>query len=519
MATEILDQTKAAPKADGKRFGHVTSDLISSVVVFLVALPLCMGIAIASGVPPALGIITGIVGGIVVGSISGAPLQVSGPAAGLSVIVFEFVQKFGIPALGPILLLAGLLQVIGGFLKLGRWFRAISPAVIYGMLAGIGILIIAGQFHVMVDDKPRSSGIANLLAIPVSVWKGLFPPEGTFHHLAACVGVATLAGIVLWDKFKPKALRVLPGSLVGVLVGTFLALAFHLPVHHVDLPENLFSSFALPNGADLSRFLEPGVIFAAVTIAIVASAETLLSASAVDRMHTGPRANYDRELSAQGVGNSICGLFGALPMTGVIVRSSANVQAGAKTRLSAVLHGIWLLSLVTFFPSVLELIPTSSLAAVLVFTGFKLVDIQPVKRLAEYGKFPVVIYACTVMGIVGKDLLTGVLIGLGLTVVKVLWKATRLEVEVVPRKESNQVDVYLRGVATFLRLPKLQEVFDRLPSDSVIHLHIGELHYIDHTTFDMLHAAAEQRAKLGGAVHASWDTLGDRFHIKHVQAT
>src|SRR4051812_13897054 len=220
MATGTIAANKPDSIARAGMFKYVTNDLVSSFVVFLIALPLCMGIAIASGVPPALGIITGIIGGIIVGSISGSPLQVSGPAAGLSVIVFEIVQKFGLESLGPILLLAGSLQLVGGWLKLGRWFRAISPAVIYGMLSGIGILIIAGQFHVMVDDKPRSSGIANLLAIPESLWKGLFPPEGTVHHLAAAVGITTLAGILLWNKFKPKALRVLPGSLVGVVAGT-----------------------------------------------------------------------------------------------------------------------------------------------------------------------------------------------------------------------------------------------------------------------------------------------------------
>jgi MFS superfamily sulfate permease-like transporter len=519
MATGTIVTTKPESLTRTGIFRYVTSDLISSFVVFLVALPLCMGVAIASGAPPALGIITGIIGGVVVGCISGSPLQVSGPAAGLSVIVFEFIHKFGLEALGPILLLAGLLQLVGGWLKLGRWFRAISPAVIYGMLSGIGILIIVGQFHVMVDDKPRPSGMANLLAIPESLWKGLFPPEGTVHHLAAIVGVTTLAGILLWNRFKPKALRVLPGSLVGVVVGTLTAAVLHLPVHRVDLPEHLFSSFALPTGDSLGRLLDPAIFLAAVTIAIVASAETLLSASAVDRMHTGPRANYDRELSAQGIGNALCGLFGALPMTGVIVRSSANVQAGAKTRLSTIFHGVWLLSLVTFFPFVLELIPTASLAAILVFTGFKLIEVQHIKRLAEYGKFPLVIYAATVIGIVGKDLLTGVLIGLGLTVVKVLWKSTRLEVEVVQQEESRRVDITLHGVATFLRLPKLQQVFDQLPMDRIIHLHIDNLHYIDHTCFEMLQAAAAQRAQQGGAVHASWETLAQRFHLRQVHAS
>ncbi len=333
VATPSGKENSSAPKAAVS--SHAGADLIASLVVFLVALPLCMGIAIASGVPPALGILTGIIGGIVVGTLSGSPLQVSGPAAGLSVVVFETVHKFGVEMLAPILLLAGSLQLVGGWLKLGRWFRAISPAVIYGMLSGIGILIIAGQFHVMVDDKPRPSGMANLLAIPESFWKGLYPQDGTVHHLAAFIGVLTLASILLWNRFRPGKLKVIPGSLVGVVAGTAAAYFLKLPIKHVDLPANLFESFRIPDAGSIGHMADPAIILAAVTIAVVASAETLLSAAAVDRMHNGPRTNYDRELSAQGVGNALCGVFGALPMTGVIVRSSANVAAGAKTRLSA----------------------------------------------------------------------------------------------------------------------------------------------------------------------------------------
>jgi len=477
-----------------------------------------MGIAIASGVPPALGILTGIIGGIVVGTMSGSPLQVSGPAAGLSVVVFEMVHKFGVEMLAPILLLAGLLQLIGGWLKLGRWFRAISPAVIYGMLSGIGILIIAGQFHVMVDDKPRSSGMANLIAIPESLWKGLYPQDGTVHHLAAFIGVLTLASILLWNRFKPGKLKVIPGSLVGVVAGTVAAHLLHFPIKRVVLPANLFESFRIPDAGSIGHLADPTIILSAVTIAVVASAETLLSAAAVDRMQNGPPTNYDRELSAQGVGNALCGIFGALPMTGVIVRSSANVNAGAKTRLSAIMHGVWLLALVWFFPGVLMLIPTASLAAILVFTGFKLVEIHRIKKLAQYGKFPVVIYAATILGIVGKDLLTGVTIGLALAIVKLLYKATMLRVDVAHSDETGRVDVTLHGMATFLRLPKLHEVFDRLPPDSVIHLHIENVHYIDHTCFDMLQSAAAQRAEQGGAVVAPWDQLANRFHLRQLQA-
>src|SRR5690242_9750517 len=188
----------------GTEQNTLARDFISSLVVFLIALPLCMGIAIASGVPPALGLATGVIGGLIVGIISGSPLQVSGPAAGLAVIVFELVRDQGIVTLGPILILAGIIQFVAGRLKLGQWFRAISPAVGYGMLAGIGILIMAGQFHVMVDDKPRASGLDNIIAIPESIWKSLAPPNGTAHHMAAAIGLVTLGAILLWNWLRPK---------------------------------------------------------------------------------------------------------------------------------------------------------------------------------------------------------------------------------------------------------------------------------------------------------------------------
>src|SRR5688572_6614678 len=213
--------------------GKHTNDILSSIVVFLVALPLCMGISIASGVPPALGLITGMIGGIVVGALSGAPLQVSGPAAGLTVLVFDLIRDHGIEALGPIVLIAGLIQFVAGRLRLGQWFRAMSPAVIYGMLAGIGILIFASQFHVMLDDKPGSSGIQNLLSIPSAIVHGIFPIDGSSHELAALVGLLTIGTLIVWDKFKPRNLRFIPGALVGVVTATAAAAVFAMPLKYV----------------------------------------------------------------------------------------------------------------------------------------------------------------------------------------------------------------------------------------------------------------------------------------------
>lgn len=496
-------------------FSHFGRDFISSLVVFLVALPLCMGIAIASGVPPALGLATGIIGGIVVGTFSGAPLLVSGPAAGLSVIVFEIVNKFGIERIGPILLVAGVLQFIAGRLKLGVWFRAISPAVVYGMLSGIGVLIIGAQFHVMLDDQPKASGIANLLAIPGALIKGVFPPDGTSHHIAAGLGLLTLICVLTWNRLRPAQLKALPGTLVGVVIATAVA-SLNLPVKKVTLPENLLGSFSLFNGGTLSGVWESSVLLASLTIAVVASAETLLAAVAVDKMHSGRPANFNKELSAQGAGNMLCGLIGALPMTGVIVRSSANVQAGARTRLSAVMHGIWLLALVLLFPSVLRMIPTASLAAILIFTGFKLIEIQHVRNLAEYGRMPVVIYAATVAGIVTTDLLTGVMVGVALSLVKLIYKATRFRVEVEHHPEERRVDVHLHGAATFLGVPRLATALESIPGHMVIHLHAENLYHIDHTCLDLLRSLSKQHVEKGGGLEVEWGTLTKRFHLTEI---
>jgi MFS superfamily sulfate permease-like transporter len=486
-------------------------DLLASVVVFLVALPLCMGIAIASGMPPAAGLITGIIGGLVVGAISGSPLQVSGPAAGLAVIVWEIVRDHGVSALGPILVLAGTFQMLAGFARVGQWFRAISPAVVYGMLAGIGVLIFAGQFHSMVDAKPHGSGLANLMAIPSAVMKGIFPVDGSAHHIAAVLGILTISIIVLWNKFRPQALKSIPGALLAVTTATIIAAVMKLPVAYVDVPENLLAALTLPKAEWAGILQQPAILLTAFAVAFVASAETLLSAAAVDRMHRGPRTNYDRELAAQGVGNLLCGLAGALPMTGVIVRSSANVQAGAMTRWSAVMHGAWLLGFVAALPWVLRLVPICSLAALLVFTGYKLMDWKSIKALREYGRVPVAIYFATVISIVATDLLTGVLVGVGLSLLKMMYQVTHLDVRLSHDPSLLRSELILEGSATFLRLPKLAKLLDTVPSGHELHIHCHQLAYIDHTCLDLLSNWSTQHESNGGALVVEWDHLRHRY--------
>ncbi len=617
-------------------------DLMASVVVFLVALPLSMGIAIASGVPVAAGLITAIVGGIVVGLLAGCPLQVSGPAAGLTVIIFEIVQRFGVEALGIVVLIAGAVQLAAGAFRLGQWFRAVSPSVIHGMLAGIGILIVASQFHVMVDDKPSGSGVENLMAIPSAIAKSvdlrrfenpdvarfrmraleqigelhrqqqnvresiaeivphvpgadtavvdnnvdmapLVPEQRRVvdelaavakqldqferqpnhgdrsaqilaasgaaaaacqaaldtlesgderralatqhaavealenllgklknHHLAAEIGLLTIAALLTFQAFVPKKLRVLPAPLVAVVFATLMARVLSVPVLYVEVPDYLWHEVHFPSLAVLQEVPWREMLMQGVLIAVVASAETLLCAAAVDQLHNGPRANFDRELCAHGFGNMLCGFMGALPMTGVIVRSSANIQAGGRTRMSAILHGVWILVFVALLSGVLRMIPTSALAAILVYTGYKLVNLKAVIELRRYGWGEVVIYAATVITIVVEDLLTGVLLGIALAAAKLLYTFSHLDAYIETTGDGSRTTLFLRGSATFVRLPRLATMLGALPSGGEVHVDLEHLSYIDHACLDLLKNWTRQHEANGGSVVLDWESLHAR---------
>ncbi|WCM27631.1 SulP family inorganic anion transporter [Sphingomonas sp. QA11] len=464
-------------------FGVISRDFTASIVVFLVAMPLCMGIAVASGVPPERGLITGIIGGVVVGFLAGSPLQVSGPAAGLAVIVFELVRDKGLSALGPILILAGIIQVIAGIAKLGGWFRAISPAVVHGMLAGIGVLIVVGQFHVLFDATPLSSGLANIAAMPGRLLGLSFDVSGVERAFA--IGLLTILTMLGWERFRPAALKQVPGALLGVLAGTLVAFSLGLDVSRVNVPQSIASAIALPGPDLLQKWMDPSILVAALAIAFIASAETLLSAAAVDKMHDGVRTNYNKELRAQGIGNLLCGLAGALPMTGVIVRSSANVQAGAKTRLSTILHGTWILGFVALLPWLLREIPMAALGAVLVVTGWRLVGIAHVRHLfGSYGMLPAAIWAITLILVVVEDLLTGVLVGIALSLLELIPHVRRLRLKVA--SEDGGRAVQLSGSATFVTLPKLSDALEGLPSGEKVRLDVSKLSTIDHTCAELL---------------------------------
>jgi MFS superfamily sulfate permease-like transporter len=524
---ERTDTDAAAPRAGLAE--TLPRDLTASVVVFLVALPLCLGVAQASGMPPAAGIVTGIIGGLIVGLIAGCPLQVSGPAAGLIVIIMEMEPAKHPGLLGAVVLLAGLIQLAMGLSGLGQWFRAVSPAVIQGMLAGIGVIILASQLHSMAGIDFRGEYLGGAAEEATAEHGSAAKAEVTgldyFHHLpetfgaviagagkhrsAFLLGVATIAIIVGWKWLTPKKWQLLPGTLLAVVVATVTAQFLALDVQRVELPASLFSAVQYPT--DASMFLRGEVWMLAVTVALIASAETLLCAAAVDTMQTGQRTDYNRELSAQGVGNALCGLLGALPMTGVIVRSSANIEAGARTRLSAILHGLWLVLFVVALPWVLTMIPTAALAAILVYTGFKLVDFKAMKGLAKVSRSELLIFLATLAGVLAMDLLKGVLLGVALAAVKLLYTFSHLSIRVDDRPDGNRTVLHLEGAATFIRLPQLAATLESVRPETELHVHLEELSYIDHACLELFVNWEKRHEANGGSLVIEWDSLWAKF--------
>jgi MFS superfamily sulfate permease-like transporter/mannitol/fructose-specific phosphotransferase system IIA component (Ntr-type) len=479
-------------------------------VVFLVALPLCIGIAVACGVPPERGLITGIVGGIVVGVVSGAPLLVSGPAASLIVLVFEIVAKQGLAALAPIVMLAGVWQLIAGSLKLGQWFRAVAPAVIQGMLIGIGVLILVSQLHVAVDADPKSGFIENVITLPATL-RALFS-GGISKAIPLVVGGGTILLMVLWTAFHPKKLKLVPGHLVSLITVTALVAFSGVDVRFLDISPQFFAGLSLVSTSDLQGLWSGSAITSSLMFAFVASAATLLTAAAIDQRQTHSQADYNREMQAQGIGNLVTGFLGGLPMTGVIVRSSVNVDAGARTRVSTILHGIWILLFVAVAPQVLELIPRACLGAILVLTGYKLIDVKAMKKLYAQGRSELAICLITLVGVVVVDLFSGILAGVAAAIAKLVYTFTSLKIRSESDEDGVTHHLHLAGSATFLRLPYIAEVLDTVPADRELHVHIHRLDHIDHACLELLSGWNQRREQLGqpGMV-VEWNELTDRY--------
>ncbi|MET9962097.1 SulP family inorganic anion transporter [Streptomyces sp. NPDC006326] len=466
--------------------GSFREDLGASVVVALVALPLCVGVAVASGVPAELGIVTGVVGGLVTGWLPGSSLQVSGPAAGLTVLVYEAVQAYGLPALGVLVLAAGVLQLGMGVLRFGRWFRAISVAVVHGMLAGIGLVLIAGQLYA-VGGVPAPGGTLEKI--------GGLPALGRGADWAAvALGALTIAVLVAWRRM-PARLRLVPGALVGVAATTAAAVFLELPVETVRVT-GVLESVAPPGWGDFGVLASVGGCGTVLALALIASAETLFSAAAVDRMHDGARTDYDRELIAQGVGNTVCGILGALPMTAVIVRSATNVEAGARTRAARILHGGWLLLFAVALPQLLQVVPLAALAGVLLHAGWKLLPARVVLALWRTHRGEAVVLVATAAAIVATNLFEGVLIGLGLAVVKAAWETSHVHIEEV--WEGGELCVQVLGNASFLRLPRLLDALEALPPEQPVRLDLSRLRHLDHACLTALHGWEKDRAPVPG---------------------
>lgn len=480
------------------------------MVVFLVALPLCIGIAVACGVPPERGIVTGIIGGIAVGAISGAPLLVSGPAASLIVPVYDLIEQHGMVALAPVVILAGVWQVLAGVFRLGQWFQAVAPAVVHGMLIGIGVLILASQAHVAIDSDPTSSFVGNVTTLPAAIGKGL--AQGAAGMAPLLIGGTTLAILVGWTRFRPARLALVPGHLVALVVATAAAASLPIEVRYLEVAPRFFDGLAPIGVADFAMLLEPSLIGLSLVFAFVGSAATLLTATAIDQRQSHSRADYNREMMAQGLGNVVTGALGGLPMTGVVVRSSVNVDAGARTRLSTVLHGCWLAAFVVAAPQLLELIPRATLGAVLVYVGVNLVDVRALRELYQRGWHELGICLVTLVGVVFVDLLSGILAGFGAALLKVVYTFTHLEIRSEADPEAEIQHMHLVGSATFLRLPRLALALDAVPVDRTLQVHIDRLDHIDHACLDLLSAWGKRRESADApGMEVEWSELGDRY--------
>lgn len=463
-------------------------DLGASLVVFLVALPLCVGVAVASGVPAELGIVTGIVGGIVVGCLPGSTMQVSGPAAGLTVLVAATVADHGLAMLGVVVLGAGALQILMGVLGIGTWFRAISPSVVQGLLAGIGLVLILGQIYPIggleqpTDTASKFTGLPGLLSAVVTT------PAG---RAGLAIALVTLLAMGIWNRL-PGKIKVVPAPLIGVAVAALLTFVLDLPLKTISVGP-LMETINIPAPGSFAGMASVGVIGSIVTFALIASAESLFSAAAVDRMHDGPKTRFNTELIAQGTGNAVCGLIGALPMTAVIVRSSANVNAGARTKLSRVLHGIWLLLFVMLLPGLLSFIPLATLGALLVHAGWKLLAVRQVAALLRSQRSEAFILVLTAGTILATDLLIGIAVGLAAAVIKTAWEVSGLSIEF--EHDGDHTHVRLHGNATFLRLPHLQDRLDQLPHTASVHVDLTPLRHLDRACHQAVEHWADQRRK------------------------
>lgn len=490
-------------------FANLKSDFASGLVVFLVALPLCLGIALASGAPPLSGVIAGIVGGIVVGFLSRSHISVSGPAAGLTAIVLTAITDLG--AFNIFLtagLIAGMLQLILGFIKAGSISNYFPTNVIEGMLAGIGVIIILKQIPHAVGYDSDFEGDETFAEKGGNALESLMDSLNHIHFGAILITLISLTILISWDKIAfLKRLKLVPGALVAVLVGVLLnevltasgsALAISKE-HLVSLPvPQSFDDFKnIIVTPDFAGFMNPKVWVVGATIAIVASIETLLCIEASDRMDTQKRyTDTNVELKAQGIGNMLSSFLGGLPMTSVVVRSSANANAGAKSKMSTIIHGVLLLISVLSIPFLLNKIPLATLAAVLLLVGYKLAKPTVIMHFWHKGKYQFVPFIVTLLGVVFLDLLKGVALGIAISVVFILRgnlkRAYRFRKEKF--EDGDVIRIDLAQEVSFLNKAAIKTTLAEIPENSKVVINASDTVYIAHDVLDLIHEFATIRA-------------------------
>ncbi|WP_240797591.1 SulP family inorganic anion transporter [Streptomyces sp. F001] len=470
------------------------------MAVFLIALPLSLGIALATGAPLQAGLVAAAVGGLVVGRLGGAPLQVSGPAAGLTVVTADLIQRYGWRTTCAITVLAGLTQVGLGFLRVARTALAVSPAIVHGMLAGIGVTIAVAQLHIVLGGAPHSSVVDNVRELPAQL--------ADLHPTALSMSVLTLAVLLAWPRIPGqmgRVVRLVPAALAAVAAATAVAALGGLRLPRVDLPS--WSSHALaglPEGPVL------GLVAAVLTITLVGGVESLLSAVAVDRLAASrpggppvPRADLDRELRGQGAANMVSGALGGLPVTGVAVRSAANVRAGAVSRNSTMLHGVLVVVAALLMVPILELIPLASLAALVMAVGIQMVSLHHIRTVTRHRE--VLVYAVTTLAVVLLGVLEGVALGIAVAVGVALHRLTRTR---ITHYETEGVHhVHVRGQLTFLAVPRLSRALHLVPhgADVVVEL---DGSFMDHAAYETLHDWQKTHTVRGGSVELTGRRAG-----------
>ncbi|MFD5137660.1 SulP family inorganic anion transporter [Streptomyces sp. NPDC058378] len=477
------------------------ADLSASITVFLIAIPMSLGLAVAMDAPLAAGLVSAAIGGIVAGLLGGTPLQVSGPSAGLTVVTAELIQIYGWRTTCAITIGAGLLQILLGSVRAARSALAVSPAIVHGTLAGIGVAIALAQLHVVFGEVPRSSALENALALPAHLTH--FEPAGPL------IGALTILLLVVWPRMPGRigaSLGRIPAALAAVVIATAVAAAAAPGIARVDLPS--WRSHALP---ELPHGPVMALATAMFTVMLVASLESLLAAVSVDKLAAEraaappkdgaippapvDRSDLDRELRAQGVANALSGLAGGMPVSGGAVRSSANVRAGATSRASTVLHGVWVLLAAVLLVTALEWIPLAALGSLVMVVGIQMVSFAHIRKVHRHREF--LVYGATISGVVLVGVLEGVAIGIVVAVAVALHRLARTRITVT--EQDGRYLVAARGQLTFLAVPRLSRLLGKLPhgADVVVEL---DGFFMDHAAYETIQDWYTAQTALGARI-------------------